>query len=142
MFSADGEDKQAHYNLSSDAGKLIKLHFQASCILTLFSSRGIVCGSAVKNASGRPEVRNAKDAIDAFKNITDAVNAAEAAANEAKAAADNALNVSRGLESRHINRNFGQFRILHDFNGMVFVPIERQKPEADRKSEDTERKRR
>ncbi|XP_018532088.1 laminin subunit alpha-3 isoform X3 [Lates calcarifer] len=46
---------------------------------------------AVKNSSGRPEVRNAKDAIDAYKNITDAINAAEAAANEAKDAADNAL---------------------------------------------------
>ncbi|XP_026168530.1 laminin subunit alpha-3-like isoform X2 [Mastacembelus armatus] len=47
---------------------------------------------AVKNASGRSDVRNAKDAIDAYKNITDAINAAEAAANEAKDAADNALN--------------------------------------------------
>ncbi|GLD51077.1 laminin subunit alpha-3 isoform X4 [Lates japonicus] len=46
---------------------------------------------AVKNSSGRPEVRNAKDAIDAYKNITDAINAAEAAANEAKDAADKAL---------------------------------------------------
>uniref|UniRef100_A0A671YXW3 Laminin subunit alpha 3 n=1 Tax=Sparus aurata TaxID=8175 RepID=A0A671YXW3_SPAAU len=48
--------------------------------------------NTVKNASGRPEVRNAKDAIDAYKNITDAINAAEAAANEAKKAADSALN--------------------------------------------------
>lgn len=47
---------------------------------------------AVKNASGRTEVRNAKDAIDAYKNITDAINAAEAAANEAEDAADKALN--------------------------------------------------
>ncbi|KAM6918219.1 laminin subunit alpha-3-like [Xenentodon cancila] len=47
---------------------------------------------AVKNASGRSEVRDAKDAMDAYKNITDAINAAEAAANEAKDAADNALN--------------------------------------------------
>ncbi|XP_019117800.1 laminin subunit alpha-3 isoform X2 [Larimichthys crocea] len=46
----------------------------------------------VKNASGRSEVRNAKDAIDAYKNITDAINAAEIAAKEAKDAADNALN--------------------------------------------------
>uniref|UniRef100_A0A8D3DAP7 Laminin subunit alpha 3 n=1 Tax=Scophthalmus maximus TaxID=52904 RepID=A0A8D3DAP7_SCOMX len=46
------------------------------------------------DASGRTEVRNAKDAIEAYKNITDAINAAEAAANEAKEAADNALNVS------------------------------------------------
>ncbi|XP_036940486.1 laminin subunit alpha-3-like isoform X2 [Acanthopagrus latus] len=48
--------------------------------------------NTVKNASGRPEVRNAKDAIDAYKNITDVINAAEAAANEAKKAADSALN--------------------------------------------------
>ncbi|KAK7945606.1 hypothetical protein WMY93_001334 [Mugilogobius chulae] len=47
---------------------------------------------AVKNASDRAEVRNAKDAIDAYKNITEAINAAEAAANEAKEAAENALN--------------------------------------------------
>ncbi|XP_029308567.1 LOW QUALITY PROTEIN: laminin subunit alpha-3-like [Cottoperca gobio] len=47
---------------------------------------------AVKNASGRTEVRNAKDAIDAYKNITDAINAAKAAADEAKDAANNALN--------------------------------------------------
>ena len=48
----------------------------------------------MKNASGRPEVQNAKEAIDAYKNIKDAVDAAEAAANQAKAAADNALDVS------------------------------------------------
>ncbi|XP_055007957.1 laminin subunit alpha-3 [Boleophthalmus pectinirostris] len=47
---------------------------------------------AVKNASDRAEVRNAKDAIDAYKNITEAINAAETAANEAKEAAENALN--------------------------------------------------
>ncbi|XP_068196189.1 laminin subunit alpha-3-like isoform X2 [Antennarius striatus] len=47
---------------------------------------------AVRNVSGRPEVRNAKDAIDVYKNITDAVKAAEAAANAANVAADNALN--------------------------------------------------
>ncbi|XP_077376610.1 laminin subunit alpha-3 isoform X2 [Festucalex cinctus] len=47
---------------------------------------------AVKTASDRPEVRNANDAINAYKNITDAVKAAEAAANQAKQAADNALN--------------------------------------------------
>lgn len=51
--------------------------------------------SAVKNASGLSEVRSARDAIDAYKNITDAINAAEAAANEAAAAAGNALNVSQ-----------------------------------------------
>ncbi|XP_067330961.1 laminin subunit alpha-3-like isoform X5 [Channa argus] len=47
---------------------------------------------AVKNTSGLREVRNAKDAIEAYKNITDAINAAEAAANEAKDAAEDALN--------------------------------------------------
>ncbi|XP_017277955.1 laminin subunit alpha-3-like isoform X2 [Kryptolebias marmoratus] len=47
---------------------------------------------AVKNASGRSEVRDAKDAIQAYKNILDAINAAEAAANEARDAADAALN--------------------------------------------------
>lgn len=62
----------------------------------------IVCCSTVKNASGRPEVRNAKDAIDAYKNITDAINAAEAAANEAKKAADSALNVSPGLDTNNM----------------------------------------
>lgn len=49
----------------------------------------------MKNASGRSEVRNAKDAIEAYKNITDAINAAEAAANKAKDAAENALNVRK-----------------------------------------------
>ncbi|XP_062413741.1 laminin subunit alpha-3-like isoform X1 [Pungitius pungitius] len=47
---------------------------------------------AVANATGQTEVRNAKDAIDAYRNITDAINAAEAAANEAKVAADSTLN--------------------------------------------------
>ena len=64
------------------------------CVLGLFSSLDILYYSAVKNASGRPEVQNAKEAIDAYKNIKDAVDAAEAAANQAKAAADNALDVS------------------------------------------------
>uniref|UniRef100_A0A3Q2V7I8 Si:ch211-241e1.3 n=1 Tax=Haplochromis burtoni TaxID=8153 RepID=A0A3Q2V7I8_HAPBU len=44
------------------------------------------------NASGRTEVRNAKHAIEAYKNITDAINAAEAAAKEAKVAAESTLN--------------------------------------------------
>ncbi|RVE61913.1 hypothetical protein OJAV_G00175350 [Oryzias javanicus] len=48
--------------------------------------------NALKNASGRAEVRDARDAIEAYQNITDAINAAEAAANEAKEAADDALN--------------------------------------------------
>lgn len=71
------------------------MHFP--CVLGLFSSLVILYISAVKNSSGRPEVRNAKDAIDAYKNITDAINAAEAAANEAKDAADNALDVRHWL---------------------------------------------
>lgn len=69
------------------------------CVLGLFSSLVTLYYSTVKNASGRTEVRNAKDAIDAYKNITDAINAAEAAANEAKSAADNALNVSHRLNT-------------------------------------------
>lgn len=67
------------------------------CIFGLFNSQFFF--SAVKDASGRPEVRNAKDAIDAYKNIADAINAAETAANEAKAAADDALNVSRNVDT-------------------------------------------
>ncbi|XP_015209136.2 laminin subunit alpha-3 isoform X2 [Lepisosteus oculatus] len=46
---------------------------------------------AVKNASGSSEVRCAVEAIEAYKNITDAVKAAEDAAKQAKAAADKAL---------------------------------------------------
>uniref|UniRef100_A0AAX7W413 Laminin subunit alpha 3 n=1 Tax=Astatotilapia calliptera TaxID=8154 RepID=A0AAX7W413_ASTCA len=52
---------------------------------------------AVKNASGRTEVRNAKDAIEAYKNITDAINAAEAAAKEAKVAAESTLNTQSAI---------------------------------------------
>lgn len=58
----------------------------------------------MKNASGRSEVRNAKDAIDAYKNITDAINAAENAANEAKQAADKALNVRNTFVLNQFNR--------------------------------------
>lgn len=71
------------------------LCFQDVCFVSLV----ILNCSAVKNASGLSEVRGAKDAIDAYKNITDAINAAEAAANEAKDAADNALNVSHRLDA-------------------------------------------
>uniref|UniRef100_A0A3B3BD63 Si:ch211-241e1.3 n=1 Tax=Oryzias melastigma TaxID=30732 RepID=A0A3B3BD63_ORYME len=56
--------------------------------------------NALKNASGRAEVRDARDAIEAYQNITDAINAAEAAANEAKEAADDALNVLDSLTKR------------------------------------------
>lgn len=63
--------------------------------------------SSVRNASGRPEVRNARDAIDAYKNITDAINAAEAAANEAKTAADRALNVSQRPVLSYLNGTGG-----------------------------------
>ncbi|XP_070700517.1 laminin subunit alpha-3-like [Pempheris klunzingeri] len=73
---------------------------------------------AVKNASGRTEVRNAKDAIDAYKNITDAINAAEAAANEAKGAADNALNnvINQKLEQRAKNLKETGEDLLQDAN--------------------------
>ncbi|KAJ8372354.1 hypothetical protein AAFF_G00290230 [Aldrovandia affinis] len=46
---------------------------------------------AVTNASSSSDVRCAMDAIEAYKNITDAINAAERAAKEAKKAADKAL---------------------------------------------------
>lgn len=61
----------------------------------------------MRSASGRPEVRNARDAIDAYKNITDAINAAEAAANDAKTAADRALNVSQRRVLSHLNGTRG-----------------------------------
>ncbi|KAG8014177.1 Laminin subunit alpha-3 [Nibea albiflora] len=72
----------------------------------------------VKNASGRSEVRNAKDAIDAYKNITDAINAAEAAAKEAKDAADNALdNVKKeNLSERAKNLKKNGENLLKDAN--------------------------
>lgn len=79
-----------------------------------------VCDRTVKNASGRAEVRNAKDAIDAYKNITDAINAAEKAANEAKAAAENALNVSRRVNTiKILSKSFGR-TTFH----MYFLPPE------------------
>ena len=63
----------------------------------------LIYNSAVKNASGRSDVHDAKDAIEAYKNITDMINAAEAAANEAKDAADNALKVSHRPDVFYIN---------------------------------------
>lgn len=63
----------------------------------MFFPHVVLYDSGVKNASGRPEVRDAKDAIEAYKNIIDAINAAEEAANEAKDAADTALDVSHTL---------------------------------------------
>ncbi|KAK7158531.1 hypothetical protein R3I94_004991 [Phoxinus phoxinus] len=52
---------------------------------------------AVQNVSGRSGVQTALSGIEAYKNITDAVNAAEEAAKKAKEAADKALNdVSQG----------------------------------------------
>lgn len=68
-----------------------------SCPLSvwcLFSSLVVLCDSAVRTSSGHSDVRNAMDAVETYKNITDAINAAEQAANEAKDAADKALNVS------------------------------------------------
>ncbi|XP_051553427.1 laminin subunit alpha-3 [Myxocyprinus asiaticus] len=46
---------------------------------------------AVQNVSGRSGVQNALSVIEAYKNITDAVNAADEAAKKAKEAADKAL---------------------------------------------------
>ncbi|XP_016103083.1 laminin subunit alpha-3 [Sinocyclocheilus grahami] len=54
-------------------------------------------GRAVQNVSGRSGVQTALSGIEAYKNITDAVNAAEEAAKKAKDAAGKALNdVSEG----------------------------------------------
>ncbi|KAG9356119.1 hypothetical protein JZ751_000963 [Albula glossodonta] len=53
---------------------------------------------AVKNASSSSDVRCAVDAIDAYKNITEAIEAAEKAANEAKKAADKALKDVQGQD--------------------------------------------
>uniref|UniRef100_A0A673CU24 Laminin subunit alpha 3 n=1 Tax=Sphaeramia orbicularis TaxID=375764 RepID=A0A673CU24_9TELE len=63
--------------------------------------------NAVKNASGLSEVRNAKDAIEAYKNITDVINAAEDAANKAKVAATDALNVSKLTQRAKDLKNTG-----------------------------------
>ncbi|XP_053485634.1 laminin subunit alpha-3 isoform X1 [Ictalurus furcatus] len=52
---------------------------------------------AIKNSSGRADVKDALAAVDAYKNITEAIKAAEEAAKKAKEAADKALNdVIRG----------------------------------------------
>ncbi|XP_036375311.1 laminin subunit alpha-3-like [Megalops cyprinoides] len=53
---------------------------------------------AVRNGSGSAEVRCAVDAIDAYKNITEAIKAAEEAAKEAKEAADKALRDVQGQD--------------------------------------------
>lgn len=76
----------------------------------------------MKNASGRSEVRNAKDAIDAYKNITDAINAAEAAANEAKRAADKALNVRHTFVPRQFNCKV-VFCIFFDLDWFLFCQM-------------------
>lgn len=82
--------------------QVLEIFMLFTFVLGLFSSRVILYTSAVKSASGHTEVRKAKDAIEAYKNITEAINAAEAAANEAKDAADNALNVSNRLDILNI----------------------------------------
>lgn len=79
-------------------------HQRSSSCRGLFSLLSGLCRvlSSVKNASGRPEVRNARDAIDAYKNITDAINAAAAAAKQARTAADRALNVGSPVRVSHV----------------------------------------
>uniref|UniRef100_A0A8C9TNF6 Laminin subunit alpha 3 n=1 Tax=Scleropages formosus TaxID=113540 RepID=A0A8C9TNF6_SCLFO len=57
---------------------------------------------AVRNASGSSDVRAAIDAIDAYKNITEAIRAAEEAAGQAKEAADAALKVSCAWAPLHL----------------------------------------
>lgn len=101
----------------------------------------------MKNASARTEVRNAKDAIEAYKNITDAINAAEDAANEAKVAADDALNVSVCdlnemlwvHDKKKILRNFKDNISLVAF--FCFFSLESQKPETYRESKRPEKHR-
>uniref|UniRef100_H2MQX0 Si:ch211-241e1.3 n=1 Tax=Oryzias latipes TaxID=8090 RepID=H2MQX0_ORYLA len=76
--------------------------------------------NAVKNASGRSEVRDARDSIEAYQNITDAINAAEAAANEAKEAADNALKVGGTLDVLFIHKEVNKNDLSPFFNRFVW----------------------
>uniref|UniRef100_A0A8C1NNV3 Si:ch211-241e1.3 n=1 Tax=Cyprinus carpio TaxID=7962 RepID=A0A8C1NNV3_CYPCA len=71
---------------------------------------------AVQNVSGRSGVQTALFGIEAYKNITDAVNAAEKAAKKAKEAADKALNdVSAGdLINRATNLKKDGNNLLED----------------------------
>ncbi|XP_016319957.1 laminin subunit alpha-3 [Sinocyclocheilus anshuiensis] len=71
---------------------------------------------AVQNVSGRSGVQTALSGIEAYKNITDAVNAAEEAAKKAKEAADKALNdVSEGdLINRATNLKNNGNNLLKD----------------------------
>ncbi|XP_059358543.1 laminin subunit alpha-3 [Carassius carassius] len=71
---------------------------------------------AVQNVSGRSGVQTALSGIEAYKNITDAVNAAEEMAKRAKEAADKALNdVSEGdLINRATNLKNDSNNLLED----------------------------
>ncbi|XP_050984082.1 laminin subunit alpha-3 [Labeo rohita] len=76
---------------------------------------------AVQNVSGRSGVQTALSGIEAYKNITDAVNAAEEAAKKAKEAADKALNdVSEGdLINRAKNLKNDSNNLLKDAKNAV-----------------------
>ncbi len=60
---------------------------------------------AVQNVSGRTGVQTALSGIEVYKNITDAVNAAEEAVKKAKEAADKALNVGDITERALISKS-------------------------------------
>uniref|UniRef100_A0A4W4GXF5 Laminin G domain-containing protein n=2 Tax=Electrophorus electricus TaxID=8005 RepID=A0A4W4GXF5_ELEEL len=71
---------------------------------------------AIRNSSGRGDVKDALAAVDAYKNITEAVNAAEEAARKAKEAADKAQkDVSQGdIPNRSKNLKDKSNRLLKD----------------------------
>ncbi|XP_061652306.1 laminin subunit alpha-3-like isoform X5 [Phyllopteryx taeniolatus] len=106
---------------------------------------------AVKSASERPEVRNANDAIDAYKNITDAIKAAELAANQAKEAADKALNNVKkqklAKRAKDLNENGAELvqsakeaqSVLEDAANEI-PEIKRRLENADRKKNDLQSK--
>ncbi|XP_060769555.1 laminin subunit alpha-3-like isoform X2 [Neoarius graeffei] len=69
---------------------------------------------AIKNSSGRADVKDALAAIDAYKNITEAIQAAEEAAKKAKEAADKAFNdVINGNVSNRAKDLKDQGKSLH-----------------------------
>ncbi|XP_076852840.1 laminin subunit alpha-3, partial [Brachyhypopomus gauderio] len=83
-------------NISQAAGKedLVKRAEDHAALLNRLANE---LQEAMRNSSGRTDVKDALAAIDVYKNITEAVKAAEEAANKAKEAADKAQNdVSQG----------------------------------------------
>ncbi|KAB5579059.1 hypothetical protein PHYPO_G00190370 [Pangasianodon hypophthalmus] len=69
---------------------------------------------AIQNSSGRADVKDALAAVDAYRNITEAIKAAEEAAKKAKEAADKALNdATRGDISKRAKDLKDQGTSLH-----------------------------